>query len=221
MNFFSRHPSHILISGGSFTGKTTFVLELLRNLHLLMDPCPQYIIFIYSEWQPIFDTMQRERLVDQWVSEIPDYETLRSFALPFKAARGSLIIADDLGSEFLESDTLMKFSTVQSHHLNCSLITITHSLFMNSKNYRISTANAQYYVLMKNLRNQREISTLFSQIRPYESSKFVQMYQRAVSKKNGYLIIDLHVKSSDATRLRTSIFPTQSKPMIVYLEQST
>ena len=47
-----RHPFGLLVSGGSKTGKTTFVKKLLSNVKVMIDPPPpESIKYFYSEYQ--------------------------------------------------------------------------------------------------------------------------------------------------------------------------
>ena len=48
-----RHPFGLLVSGGTKTGKTTFVKKLLSNAQVI-DPPPENIKYFYSEYQDTF-----------------------------------------------------------------------------------------------------------------------------------------------------------------------
>ena len=49
-----RHSFGLLVSGGTKTGKTTFVKRLLTNLQVMIDPPPEDIKYFYSEYQDTF-----------------------------------------------------------------------------------------------------------------------------------------------------------------------
>ena len=60
-----QNPCSLLVSGGSQSGKTTHVMNLLRNAETVFrDPrCMQNVIYYYREWQPKFDTFKKENIV--------------------------------------------------------------------------------------------------------------------------------------------------------------
>jgi len=49
---------------------------------------------------------------------------------------------------------------------------------------------------------------------PTETKFFMNAYKKAVSKNDGYLLVDLSPHSNQLYKLRTNIFPTQT--LIVY-----
>ena len=52
-----RHPSTILVAGPTGCGKTQFLLKMLTTPNAI-DPEPQRIIWIYSEWQSAYETLR-------------------------------------------------------------------------------------------------------------------------------------------------------------------
>ena len=218
LNVCFRHPSSIICAGPSQSGKTQFCLMLLRHMRLLFDPCPTRVIFVYQEWQEPYAVMKSEGLVDDWIHGNVTFEQLRSLILPHRTKGGVLLVVDD-NLDFMGSEAYLKLSSVSIHHYKCSLMTISQSIFYESKTYRICSSNAHYFVLMKTLRNFRDVSTLFSQIRPTKASTYVEIFQKATRLPYSFLVIDLHMASSDLTRLRTNIFPHQ-KPMLTFIENS-
>ena len=48
------HPFGILVTGGTKTGKTTFVKQLLANAQIMIDTPPENIVYFYSEYQDTF-----------------------------------------------------------------------------------------------------------------------------------------------------------------------
>ena len=52
------HPFGLLFSGGTKTGKTTFVKQLLSNASVMIEPPPENIIYFYSEYQATFGEIE-------------------------------------------------------------------------------------------------------------------------------------------------------------------
>ena len=51
-----RHPSTVLISGVSRSGKTDFSRTMLENASSMFQPSPpRYVILVCEEWQKIYD----------------------------------------------------------------------------------------------------------------------------------------------------------------------
>ena len=61
-----------MISGGTKTGKTTFVKQLLANAQIMIDPPPENIIYFYSEYQDTFGEIEVLVPCIQFVQGLPD-----------------------------------------------------------------------------------------------------------------------------------------------------
>ena len=49
------HPSNIIVSGPTGSGKTQFVSRILKSRN--SDPFPTRILYLYSEWQQEYDNL--------------------------------------------------------------------------------------------------------------------------------------------------------------------
>ena len=47
-----------MVSGGAKTRKTTFVKQLLAKASVMIDPPPENIVYLYSEYQGRFGEME-------------------------------------------------------------------------------------------------------------------------------------------------------------------
>ena len=54
--FYFSHPTSLIIAGPTKSGKTKFTQNLLR--YSLIQPFPNRIIWLYKEWQPIYNELQ-------------------------------------------------------------------------------------------------------------------------------------------------------------------
>lgn len=111
---------------------------------------------------------------------------------------------------------------------------VSQSLFVQSKQYRTMAINSHYLVLFKSPRENRQISVLAAQIRPYDTSSIVDSFRAATRAPYGYLVrkslvvsisklfpnhfhcfqvFDFKVHQSDAARLRSNIFSHEAPPI--------
>ena len=52
------HPFGLLVSGGTKSGKTTFVKKLLSYVEVMIDSPPENIVYFYAEYQDAFGEIQ-------------------------------------------------------------------------------------------------------------------------------------------------------------------
>ena len=195
------HPFGLLVSGGTKTGKTTFVKQLLATANVMIDPPPENIVYFYSEYQDTFREIELLVPGTQFVQGLPD-ALLDSLNPKIR----HLFIIDDMMDE--KDAVIAKLFTKKSHHGNLSVIYIVQNLFHQSKNHRTISLNASYLVLTKNLRDASQVIHLAKQLYPSNTKFFQQAYQMATKEPYTYLFIDLMPTCPDEIRLRSGIFPT-------------
>ena len=100
----------------------------------------------------------------------------------------------------MNDDMAADLFTEGAHHHKC--IFIIQNLFFQGKQSRTISVNANYFILMKNLRDR--------QVYPRKSHIFSEAYERATMRAHGYLVVDLYPATSDSCRLRTDIFPGEN-----------
>ena len=66
------HPFGLLVSGGTKTGKTTFVKKLLGNVQVMIDPPPENIKYFYSEYQDTFAEIKSLVPNIEFIESVPD-----------------------------------------------------------------------------------------------------------------------------------------------------
>ena len=82
----------------------------------------------------------------------------------FDSKNRNLVVIDDLASETDERVT--KLSTKKSHHCNTSVIYLVHNLFLEGKESRTISINAQYTVLFKTPRDNTQVVNLAKHVYP-------------------------------------------------------
>ena len=85
------HPSTILISGVSRSGKTCFSKKLIKNVNKVFKTTPpKYIILIYEEWQNMYDTLVDNKHVHLRMKGIEDFDYLKELMIDKKDQGGTL-----------------------------------------------------------------------------------------------------------------------------------
>lgn len=212
------HPSTWTIAGSSQSGKTTFVLKLLRHLYLFKDGTAiKNIIYFYKEWQSMFDIAKSEKLVSEFVNTLPSLEDVRAKVMAYVKQGGSIIIIDDF-MQSLTSDISTIFTSL-SHHSNVTVFLITQNLFGKNPVFREISLNSTYIVLMKNPRDASQVSHFARQVMPGRPKFVVDVYKEATKHAHSYLLFDNHQKTPDCLRIRSRILPNEA-PMHVWMERT-
>jgi hypothetical protein len=199
-------PALISLSGASGSGKTAFTDRLIRNADALFDQPVAGVMYCYTADQPVFETMAREIPGIVFYKGVPTVKSVREWAGDDGAHR--LLILDDLQTAALESKDVADIATVHSHHSNVSCVTVYQNLFGSGKYARTIALQAHYIVVMKNLRDQTQLSLLSRQIYPGKPQLLPNL-MKVTAKRHQYpyILIDLSPHSDTDYRLRTDIFP--------------
>ena len=199
-------PALITLSGASGSGKTVFTDRLIRNADALFDQPVAAVMYCYTAYQDKFAAMEREIPGIVFYRGVPAVESVREWAGDDGAHR--LLILDDLQTTALESKDVADIATIHSHHSNVSCVTVYQNLFGSGKYARTIALQAHYIVVMKNLRDQTQLSHLSRQIYPGKPQLLPNL-MKAVTKRDKYpyILIDLSPHSDTDYRLRTDIFP--------------
>ena len=120
--FFFQHPTTILISGPTHSGKTLFVLRVLK--HTILQPFPSRILWFFKEWQPAYDELKR------FLPSTEFHHGIESRVLDsINVSDRNLVVLDDLMSSAGESKIIAQLFTQESHHKNLSVIFLVQNLF--------------------------------------------------------------------------------------------
>jgi len=205
------HPSTFLVSGPTGCGKTRFVARLI--LENLIEPIPTKLIWIYSEWQNLYDELLSVKPEIEFIKGLKEelYDSLN-------ASNRNLVILDDQMSLAGDSKILSKLFTDGSHHRNLSIIYIVQNLFHQGRSHRTVSLNSQYIILFKNPRDKGQLSTLSRSMYGQKSGRFLlDVFDDATKQPFGYLVIDLRPESEDESRLSSCIF--RGEDTIIYAKK--
>ena len=201
------HPSNIIVSGPTGSGKTQLVSRLLITQNI--DPFPSHIVYLYSEWQEEYEKL---------LEALPQITFQRGFPDKiidiFNARDSNLLILDDQMSKAGDTKELGDLFTKGSHHRNLTVIYIVQNFFDKSKSMRTASINSQYFFLFKSPRDKTMVQHLGAQMYPKNSKFLVEAFEDATKIPYGYLLLDLRQDTPEDMRVRTTIFPEEQE--VVY-----
>ena len=204
-----KNPTSFILAGPSQSGKTTFALNLLRQIdELFVTPeCQQNIIYYYKEWQDTLANVQQENLVQQWVNALPTVDDFKERTLLHKETGGSIVIIDDFAQN-LNADIVTIFS-VLCHHYNATVILLTQNIFSKNPVFREISLNATYILLFKNPRDLSQISHYARQFNPGNSKFIIAAFRECTKLPHSYMLFDHHQSTDENLRIRSNIFINQ------------
>ena len=208
--------SSIIVSGMTGSGKTRWTFRLLQNLVGMFNPDPPHkLMYCYGIWQPLFDEMENKIPNLTMHQGLPSQEDLDIFTAD---REHNMIILDDLMQQVVQKPDMELLFTQGSHHRCLTVIFIMQNLFQQGKCSRSIALNTWYYILMKNMRDASQISTLGKQVFPDKANMLVEVYKDCMKEDYGYLILDVSPNSQDKYRMRTHVFPKEDP--VVYIPNS-
>ena len=186
-------PFGCIVSGPSMSGKSHFILRLIKRKDLFDTP-PDRIVYAYNSWQKDFDQCPGVEFV--WgidgLSEVQ-----------FDPRLNNLLILDDLMEELAGDKKASTLFTRDMHHKNVTVFFVVQNLFKQGKSMRDVALNSQVIVLFKSPRDVQQIRALARQTGIKDLEK---AYLEAIKDPYGYLVINLQPHTPDAIRLQTDIF---------------
>jgi len=196
------HPFCAIASGASGSGKSTAIANLIERRNEIISHKIDNIMYVYSEWQPLFYRLQASVPTIKFTTEVKDILDI---------GRGpSLVIIDDKMdsiSKGEEHEIVTNYFTKLSHHRSASVILVVQNPFQ--KSLRTCNINSHYLLLCDQPRDRSVVSTLARQIFPGKSQFLVEAFNKAVvDREYGMLFLDLHPRNKTFKCLaRSNIFP--------------
>lgn len=195
-------PSSVLLAGPSQSGKTVWTRRLIQNKAQMFKVPPVKVIYAYSAWQPLFDSLEG---VD-FHKDAPTGAELEQWS---ESGEHILVVLDDVMAAVCASPDIMSLFTINCHHRNISVLFLVQNIFPTGKWARSISLNCHYIVLFRTKRDVLQIQSLGKQILPGQSKYFAGAYGDATEEKWGYLLCDLHPATEKEFQLRTHIFPEE------------
>lgn len=149
-----RSPTTCMVSGATMSGKTHFIYRILLNANGMFEIPPQKIIYCYSQYQPLYEEMERNITNLVLYQGLPSKEQIEEWT---EGIKHTLVILDDLMTQVAKSEETVAVFSITAHHKNCTVFFLTQNLFFQSKNFRSLSLNCHYVVLFRSLRDSRQI----------------------------------------------------------------
>ena len=199
-------PFKWCLVGSSGSGKTNFSLQIIRHASRLFDQLPSKIIFVYKEFQNIYDKFNDYIPTNIYHEDEIDFEEVTK-----QNTENLLIICDDLYYSKKIGEVAEHF-LIKGRHRNTSWLILTQSIF-NHPSLKNISRNSTHITLFKSVRL-NEPHIFFSQLRPSSSKVLQDIYSKASTNSYSYLDIDLSQTCPDKYRYKSDIF---NKIVSVYI----
>lgn len=202
ISFTIPHSCTVEIIGGTGTGKTYLVLELIRRRREIFAFPYEKVVYIYTDFQPEFHKIQAADPNVHFSQSIQDIEALENECL--------LIVDDqqELIAKGENNSLISRFFSTHSHHRGITIVLLLQNPF--APGLRSVNLNTQLLILFDNFRDRSVIRYIARQICPGRTELLTQAYANAVTNREfGYLVIDLHPKNRKYKFwLRSHLFPS-------------
>ena len=194
-------PSSFFVAGSSGSGKSYFVKSLIENKELLFTEPIDKIIWCYRSYQALFRD-----------PSLKGVEFVQGFdPSHYTTDEGQrIVIIDDLVNDLAECREFIDLWT-SGRHIRVTPIFLTQNLFYQSSVFRTVSLNAKTFVVMKAVRDRRQVMTLVQQMFP-EKVKFAkEAILDATKEQYSYVILETRQETPEELRIRTKIFPDDNK----------
>ena len=207
------HPYRILIIGGSASGKTNTLLDLINEQNDIDK------IYLYAKdlSEPKYEYLIKKRenvgikhvnnlntfnecsnIMDDVYENIHDYNPNRR--------RKILIAVDDMIADIMTNEkfqAIIKELFIRCRKLNITLVFITQSYFSVPKDMRL---NSTHYLIMK-INNERELQNIaINHSADIDYKDFIKMFRECTKELFNVLAINTTLPASNSLRFRKNLF---------------
>ena len=206
------HPYRILIIGGSGSGRTNALLNLINNqldinkIYLYArDPYEtKYQYLINKRGKVGLDHFDDPKAFMEYSNDMQDvYKNIEDYN-PIKK-RKVLIVFDDVIADMINNKKLNPIVTelfIRGRKLNVSMAFITQSYFKVPKDVRL---NSTYFFIMK-IPSKRELQQIaLNHSSDIDFKDFMKIYKKCTAKPYSFLVNDTTLPSDNLLRFRKNL----------------
>lgn len=214
-----RMPFGLLLIGCPFSGKSSFIKNLLLERDMLLSEHLDYIVIFYGEKSKFINEIESEKsaysfnnteiiLVSGLPDELSDY---------IREGYFGLFVFDDLMEDVSNSLQVVNLVTRKFQHSAISWCIVLQNAF-HSASQRLSITRAATHIVIFNSPLDKTVpQILSSRIMPEKRKIFLDIFKDATRKPFGYLLCDGSQSTPDHLRLRSDIF---NGSQIIYIPDS-
>ena len=206
------HPYRILIVGGSGSGKTNALLNLINNqpdidkIYLYVkDPYEKKYQYLINKREKVgLDHFNHAKAFMEYSNDMQVvYKNIEDYN-PTKK-RKILIVFDDMIADMISNNKLNPIVTelfIRGRKLNISIVFITQSYFKVSKDVRL---NSTHFFIMK-IPNKRELQQIaLNHSSDIDFKDFMKIYKKCTAEPYSFLVNDTTLPSDDSLRFRKNL----------------
>lgn len=184
--FMFTHPANCVVAGPSQSGKTSFIINLIKHRENLIEDCPKKIVLFYNE--ALQD--KYKELVNEGV--ISALQGLPSEQFLHESCGNSILIFDDLNHKSNNFD-LSDLFRVFTHHNRSTILFLQHNLF--NTNFKEARNNAHVLILTSNFKNLNISSLLSRELFAYQGNLIGRALGYVISQRSPFdqLVLNLQV----------------------------
>ena len=206
------HPYRILIIGGSVSGKTNLLLNLIEKqpdidkIYLYAkDPYESKYRYLINKREGVgIDHFKDPKAFIEYSNGMHDvYKNIDKYN-PYKENK-ILIVCDDMIADMIHNKNLNSIVTelfIRGRKRNISLVFITQSYFKVPKDLRLNTSHF-FIAKMPNKRELQQITINHSS--DISTKDFANIYRKCTDKPYSFLVIDTILASNNSLRFRKKI----------------
>ena len=212
------HPYKILIIGGSGSGKTNTLLDLIENqvdidkiYFYAKDPCESKYQYLINKIQSVgINHFRDPKAFIEYSNDMHDfYKNIDDCNSDNE--NKIFIVFDDMIADMIHNRKLNSVVTelfIRSRKLNISLVFITQSYFKVPKDVRLNTT---HFFIMK-IPNKRELQQIaINHSSDINTKDFANIYRKCTAEPYSFLVNDTTLPSNNPLRFRKNIFNIYNK----------
>ena len=155
--FHFQAPTTAIISGGTGTGKSHLMKEIILNKSI--KPKPATIYWICQVRNPKFEHDLKDQVT--FMEGIP--ESIKELV---NTPEHTLLILDDCMSVLGNRDDILELYTVGSHHWNTTVFSLVQNLYFYGRHGVSIRRNKHYAILLNSPTDANEVMTMSRQMFP-------------------------------------------------------